>query len=109
MAKTVSFLNRLWNALKHLWTNPRPCGKPWCYCQLRQHIRNRRALAWLHKWMSTPDEMGEEWWADFDRELRAGRYGVDPDFLAMVERSVERNDRALRELARLDREEKSAK
>ncbi|HHH41638.1 MAG TPA: type II toxin-antitoxin system Phd/YefM family antitoxin [Chloroflexi bacterium] len=32
--------------------------------------RNRAALDWLDRWLSTPDEMGDNWWESFERELR---------------------------------------
>src|SRR3972149_9171270 len=30
---------------------------------------NRRALALLDEWMSAPDDLGEDWWAEFEKEL----------------------------------------
>lgn len=30
-------------------------------------------LKFLDEWMSEPDEMGEEWWAHFDEDLKAHR------------------------------------
>ena len=40
----------------------------------RLSARNRAAIEWLDKWMSTPDDMGEEWWAEFEAELKANRF-----------------------------------
>ena len=37
-----------------------------------QHIRsqNQAALDWLDRWTSSPDQMGPEWWEEFERGLR---------------------------------------
>ena len=35
--------------------------------------RNRRALALIDEWMREPDDLGEDWWADFESELEAQR------------------------------------
>lgn len=35
--------------------------------------RNRRLLAWLDEHMSTPDTMGDEWWARFREGVAANR------------------------------------
>jgi len=32
--------------------------------------RNRAALDWLDRWLGTSDEMGDEWWETFERDLR---------------------------------------
>jgi len=34
---------------------------------------NRALLEFLREWMSTPDDMGEEWWEQFEQELRSNR------------------------------------
>jgi hypothetical protein len=34
---------------------------------------NERILALLDQWMQEPDDLGAEWWASFDEELRANR------------------------------------
>jgi len=34
---------------------------------------NRALLEFLKEWMSTPDDMGEEWWEQFEQELRSNR------------------------------------
>lgn len=37
-----------------------------------EHVRpqNQAALDWLDRWTATPDQMGPEWWEEFERELR---------------------------------------
>ena len=37
-----------------------------------EHIRpqNQAALDWLDRWTSSPDQMGPEWWEEFERTLR---------------------------------------
>ncbi len=35
--------------------------------------KNEEILALLDEWMKEPDDMGEEWWAKFDEELKANR------------------------------------
>ena len=37
---------------------------------------NRRGLAWLREYMSTPDDMGKEWWDGFRRELANNRFNL---------------------------------
>jgi prevent-host-death family protein len=32
--------------------------------------QNRAALDWLDRWTATPDEMGSQWWEEFERGLR---------------------------------------
>ena len=34
---------------------------------------NKRALALLDEWMSELDDLGEDWWAEFEKELREHR------------------------------------
>lgn len=34
---------------------------------------NKRALALLDEWMSEPDDLGEDWWAEFEMDLREHR------------------------------------
>ena len=38
--------------------------------------QNQRALALLEEWMSEPDDMSEEWWEEFERELREHRFSI---------------------------------
>jgi hypothetical protein len=40
----------------------------------RISAKNAAAIKLLDKWMSTPDDMGEEWWAEFEAELNANRF-----------------------------------
>jgi hypothetical protein len=35
--------------------------------------KNRQALKLLTTWLSTPDNQGTDWWADFERELADSR------------------------------------
>ena len=42
----------------------------------RLSARSRAGLKWLHEYMSTPDDMGEEWWAEFNKELEANRFSL---------------------------------
>jgi len=37
---------------------------------------NRRALELLEAWMAEPDDLGEAWWDDFERELRQHRFSL---------------------------------
>jgi len=40
---------------------------------------NLRALDLLDAWMSEPDDLGEAWWDDFERELQQHRFSLlDP-------------------------------
>ena len=48
-------------------------GKPE---ESRLSEKNSEALAWLREWMSTPDDMGEKWWAEFRRFLAANRLNL---------------------------------
>jgi len=34
---------------------------------------NKRALALLDEWMSEPDDLGGNWWAEFEKDLREHR------------------------------------
>ena len=36
--------------------------------------RNRAAIWLMDEWMATPDDKGEEWWAEFDRFFKANRF-----------------------------------
>ncbi|HWN66356.1 MAG TPA: hypothetical protein VNM90_01890 [Haliangium sp.] len=38
--------------------------------------KNEEILAFLDEWMKEPDELGEEWWARFDEELKAQRLNI---------------------------------
>lgn len=60
----------LWES--DLWTT-----RPY-YAEIREELtrirpENRRAIELLDAWMSEPDDLGPEWWAEFDRELAASR------------------------------------
>ncbi len=35
--------------------------------------QNREALALLHAWMAEPDDLGEAWWDEFERDLAQNR------------------------------------
>ena len=37
--------------------------------------KNAEAIRWLDEWMSTPDELGPEWWADFEKYIKPTRFG----------------------------------
>jgi hypothetical protein len=39
----------------------------------RKPMSKEEFLAFLDEWMSEPDDLGEEWWARFDEELKAHR------------------------------------
>ena len=45
----------------------------------RLSARNRAGLKWLDEYMSTPDDMGEEWWAEFNAWLKANRFTLRRD------------------------------
>lgn len=38
------------------------------------HRKNQRAIKLLDDWMSTPDDMGAEWWTEFEADLKANRF-----------------------------------
>ena len=40
----------------------------------RLSAKNRAAIKLLDEWMSKPDDMGEEWWAEFEKDLRENRF-----------------------------------
>jgi len=66
----ITFLAKLWES--DLWTT-----RPY-YTKIREEparIRpeNRRAIELLDAWMSEPDDLGPDWWDEFDRELSAFR------------------------------------
>ena len=35
---------------------------------------NQAAIKALDEWMATPDDMGEEWWNEFEAFLKANRF-----------------------------------
>jgi hypothetical protein len=37
---------------------------------------NQRILALLEEWYSTPDEMGEAWWNEFEEDLEVNRFSI---------------------------------
>lgn len=44
--------------------------------EIRQEIiqkRNEEARELLRQWYATPDDKGDEWWDEFERELKANR------------------------------------
>lgn len=48
------------------------------YAEIREELtgirpENRRAIKLLDAWMDEPDDLGPEWWEEFDRELAASR------------------------------------
>ena len=45
----------------------------------RKHLsaKNRAAIKLLDEWMSIPDDMGKEWWDEFEKELEANRLNFD--------------------------------
>ena len=45
----------------------------------RLSARSRAGLKWLDEYMSTPDDMGEEWWAEFNAWLKANRFTLRRD------------------------------
>jgi hypothetical protein len=38
--------------------------------------QNREALALLHAWMAEPDDLGETWWDEFERDLARNRLNL---------------------------------
>ena len=36
--------------------------------------QNRYALKLLRSWMAEPDDLGEAWWNEFERNLRENRF-----------------------------------
>lgn len=40
----------------------------------RISAKNRAAIKLLDEWMSTPDDKGEAWWEDFERDFLANRF-----------------------------------
>ena len=43
----------------------------------RLSTKNRALLAFLEELKATPDDMGEQWWAEFDKELREDRLSFE--------------------------------
>lgn len=37
---------------------------------------NRRALALLDAWLSEPDDLGEDWWEEFEQEMYKHRLTI---------------------------------
>ena len=35
--------------------------------------QNRKLLRWLDTWLATPDDRGENWWSEFEADLRRNR------------------------------------
>jgi hypothetical protein len=40
---------------------------------------NQAALALLEEWMSEPDDLGDDWWDDFENDLRQNRFSLNRD------------------------------
>ncbi len=45
----------------------------------RPSPKNRKAMKLLADWASTPDDLGIDWWAQFERELAATRFSIRPE------------------------------
>ena len=43
----------------------------------RLSTKNRALLAFLQELKATPDDMGEQWWAEFEKELRENRLSFE--------------------------------
>lgn len=39
----------------------------------RLSARSEAGIAWLREYMATPDDMGKEWWDEFNKELKENR------------------------------------
>lgn len=52
-----------------------------CYWRAFEHKRlrpeNKALLAFLKEWMATPDELGDEWWEEFEDDLKMNRLSFD--------------------------------
>lgn len=44
---------------------------------------NRQALRLLDEWLSEPDDLGDEWWDAFERELRDHRLSISRSSAAL--------------------------
>ncbi len=55
------------------WTHAIPTG--YGITEQAPRKKNLAAIRWLDEWMSTPDELGSEWWADFERYIKPTRFG----------------------------------
>jgi hypothetical protein len=44
----------------------------------RLRPQNRKLLKWLDSWLATPDHRGEEWWNEFEDDLRSHRTTFGP-------------------------------
>lgn len=45
--------------------------------QLKDEIiqaRNQRAIKLLEEWYATPDDLGDEWWDEFEQDLKRNRF-----------------------------------
>ena len=40
--------------------------------------KNRKAMKLLADWTSTPDDLGTDWWAQFEYELATTRFSIRP-------------------------------
>jgi hypothetical protein len=38
--------------------------------------QNRQALALLQSWMAEPDDLNDEWWGEFEQELKRYRFAA---------------------------------
>jgi len=39
----------------------------------RLRAQNRKLLAWLDSWLATPDDRGEQWWKEFEADIKNHR------------------------------------
>ena len=42
----------------------------------RLNAKNRAAIKLLDEWMSQPDDMGEEWWNEYMKQLKENRFTI---------------------------------
>jgi len=43
---------------------------------LQVRHKNLKAIRLLEQWFAEPDDLGEDFWAEFDRELEANRFSI---------------------------------
>lgn len=58
------------------WTNVIPTGYEFTAQVPRK--KNLGAIRLLDDWMSTPDELGAGWWAEFEKQIKHTRFGKLP-------------------------------
>lgn len=44
------------------------------FCQVKH--KNLEAIRLLEQWFAEPDDLGKDFWAEFDRELEANRFSI---------------------------------